>query len=207
MHQFRKVTQITDSHCGPAVLEMLLDAVGVQTSQSAITRAAGIERVIQERGARIDQLALACSKIAPDMAFWYKYHASLDDILHVLDRGYIVAVEWQGIFYQSLSEQEKHDDNDTGHYSIITHYDPLRQSLIIVDPYKEFVNQDRILDVPTFLNRWWDVNEIELDNDDDEDDEGEIITRKDEQLLFFVTPDSELFSYENGFKQYVSIED
>lgn len=197
----RQITQISEHHCGPAVIEMLLDAQGVQVSQAAITRAAGVTATIQTHGSRVDQLAKAVSQVAPHLLFWYKYRASIDDIKQVLNRGYGVAVEWQGIFYETLEEQLRHGDQDAGHYSIVSHYDDQTDQLVIVDPYLDFVDRDRIISAADFLERWWDDNEVT------DEDTGRSRFQRDEQLLFFVTPETENFAVEDGFKQYVSLDE
>src|SRR3989344_59119 len=94
---FRKITQISEHHCGPAVLAMLLDALQVTTTQEEIAQAAGAANAINVHGMRVDQLGLACSRIAPHAQFWYKHSASLDDIRFLLSRGFGVGVEWQGL--------------------------------------------------------------------------------------------------------------
>ena len=103
--QIHQVIQISESHCGPAVIEMLLDAIGVKWTQAEITRAAGVEDTIEEDGTRIDQLARAVGQLAPQAQFWYKYYSSLSDIQYLLSRGYGVGVEWQGLFYDSEEEE------------------------------------------------------------------------------------------------------
>lgn len=194
-----RVQQMSESHCGPAVLQMLLDAVGVAVTQEAITRAANAEDTIEEHGVNVDQLALACTRLAPHMQFWYKFRSSLDDLRTVLHAGYVVGVEWQGLFYETAAEEAEDEDEDFGHYSVVSAFDEARQALIIVDPYKDFSDQDRILDASAFLYRWWDTNEVRHP-----------VTRRryireDKQLLFFVTPQTEDFSPEHGFKRYASV--
>lgn len=195
--QVRRIQQISEHHCGPAVIQMLLNALGVFSTQEEITRRAGAETTIDELGTRIDQLAQASKVIAPQMQFWYKYHASLDDIRYLLRRGYAVAVEWQGLFYQSEEEEqeEAEEGDDHGHYSIITYIDDENHLLIIVDPYKDFAGQDRIFEISKFLPRWWDINEVI-----DPYTNKKIIIR-DEQALFFITPQNEEFPPELGFQR------
>ena len=41
------------------------------------------------------------------------------------------------------------DDDDYGHYSIIAHIDKAKDELIVVDPYKDFVDQSRIVKMST----------------------------------------------------------
>lgn len=192
--------QITDSHCGPAVLQMMLAALGVSVSQEEITRAAEVQDTIEEDGTRIDQLALACSRLAPHTTFWYKYESSLKDIRYLLRTGYIVGVEWQGLFYDSEEEEDDDDDDDDhGHYSIISHVDDTSQQLIMVDPYKDFAYQDRIMPIDTFLRRWWDTNEIPHPSGVGTQSVTDI------RMLFFVTPMSVDFPPERGFKRYMNI--
>lgn len=194
--KLQRFQQISESHCGPAVIQMLLNATGLFVTQEAIAAAAGVEQTIEERGTRVDQLALATSKVAPHLSFWYKYHSTIEDILYVLNRGYGVGVEWQGLFYKTLEEQQENDDGEAGHYSIISYLDEELEQLILVDPYKDFANQNRILPISTFLQRWWDTNDII------EPFTGQKRTIVDEQLLFFITPASEYFPMEEGFKEY-----
>jgi len=55
--RLRWIQQITENHCGPAVLQMLLENIGVNASQQEITEAAGATHTIETLGTRVDQLA------------------------------------------------------------------------------------------------------------------------------------------------------
>lgn len=57
-----------------------------------------------------------------------------------------------------------------------------KDELIIVDPYKDFVDQNRIIKISLFEKRWWDYNEVK------DLETGKIISKKDEQLFFVVVP-------------------
>lgn len=198
----RHIEQLTDDHCGPAVLEMLLEAVGIEVTQEQVVEVLGVEDTIEEHGTRVDQLGEACKILAPEVNFWYKYRASLDDIRRLLSYGYAVGVEWQGLFYDSEEEEEEPDDDTTyGHYSIVTFIDDDHQQMIIVDPYKDFADQDRIFPIKTFLRRWWDTNEIR------DPFSGRRRYVDDEQLLFFIAPKGVEFSPHYGFKRYTSKEE
>jgi hypothetical protein len=100
-------------------------------------------------------------------------------------------VEWQGLF-----EDMDDDDDDYGHYSIIANIDQAKDELIVVDPYKDFVDQSRIIKMSTFLNRWWDFNEVK------DPETGEKTFKKDEQLFFVVAPLSVTFPAELGMQSY-----
>jgi len=60
--------------------------------------------------------------------------------------------------------------------------DTAKGELIVVDPYKDFADQDRILKISTFLKRWWDDNEVK------DPQTGKIVYKRDEQLFFVVAP-------------------
>lgn len=190
----RQIQQIDEEHCGPAVLQMLLESVGVIAGQHVITEMAGVEDIIAEHGVRVDQLALACNQIAPQVQFWYKYKANVQDLKVVLDKGYGVGVEWKGLFYES--EEEEEADGDYGHYAIVEHIDFEYAEIILVDPYKDFYGKRRLLPLDMFIRRWWDTNEL---TDPVTNRKYEI---KDEQVMFMVTPLNEEFPPENKFKRF-----
>jgi hypothetical protein len=190
--RLRWIQQITENHCGPAVLEMLLENIGVTVSQQEITEAAGATHTIETHGTRVDQLARAVQQLVPIARLWFKERASLDDILYVLeDAKYPVGVEWQGLF-----EDMDDDDEDYGHYSIVAHIDKAREELIIVDPYKDYIDQNRIIRISTFQERWWDFNEVK------DPQTGEKTFKKDEQLFFVVVPLAVSFPAELGMQSY-----
>src|SRR5919106_6617700 len=128
--RLRRIQQISENHCGPAVLQMLLENIGVNVSQEEITEAAGAIHTIETHGTRVDQLAKAVQELAPIAKLWFKEKASPDDLEYVLDTcKFPVGVEWQGLF-----EDMDGDDEDYGHYSIISHIDKAKDELIVVDP-------------------------------------------------------------------------
>jgi hypothetical protein len=190
--RLRRIQQITENHCGPAVTQMLLENIGVNVSQEEITEAAGATRTIETHGTRVDQLAKAVQELAPIAKLWYKEKASVEDLEFVLDEcKYPVGVEWQGLFADMDA-----DDDDYGHYSIIAHIDKAKDEIIVVDPYKDFIDQSRIVKMGLFLDRWWDFNEVK------DLQTGEKTFKKDEQLFFVVTPLSITFPAELGMQSY-----
>jgi ABC-type bacteriocin/lantibiotic exporter with double-glycine peptidase domain len=190
--RLRWIQQITENHCGPAVLQMLLENIGVNASQQEITEAAGATHTIEALGTRVDQLAKAVQELVPIARLWYKEKADLDDILFVLEEAkYPVGVEWQGLF-----EDMDGDDDDYGHYSIIAHIDKAKDELIIVDPYKDYIDQNRIIKISTFQDRWWDFNEVK------DPQTGEKTFKKDEELFFVVVPLAVSFPAELGMQAY-----
>lgn len=190
--RLRWIEQISENHCGPAVIQMLLENIGVNVSQEEITEAAGATYTIARHGTRVDQLAKAVSQLAPGARLWYKERAAPDDLQYVLDIcKFPVGVEWQGLF-GDIDE----DDDDYGHYSVVAHIDPLKDELIVVDPYKDFVDQNRILKMSVFLKRWWDYNQVK------DLRTGKKVFKKDEQLFFVVAPLEVSFPAELGMQSF-----
>ena len=124
-----------------------------------------------------------------------QYRRTLDSLLdlqYVRDEGkYPAGMEWQGLF-DAMDEY----DEDCGHYSLLAHIDTAKDELIIVDPYKDFVDQNRIIKVSTFLNRWWDFNEV------NDPETGKKEFKKDEQLFFVVVPLAVTFPIDLGMQAY-----
>jgi ABC-type bacteriocin/lantibiotic exporter with double-glycine peptidase domain len=192
----RRIKQISEHHCGPAVVQMLLENIGVKASQREITRAAGAERTIARNGTRVDQLARAVQELAPGAKLWYKEFASEQDLLYVLEQcKFPVGVEWQGMFEDDLGLDED-DSGDYGHYSIIAHIDQAKGELIVMDPYKDFADRNRIIKTSTFLRRWWDYNEIK------DPQTGKRTYKKDEQLFFVIAPREVSFPLELGMNSF-----
>ena len=176
--RLRWIQQITENHCGPAVIQMLLENIGVTVSQEEITEAAGATLTIESHGTRVDQLAKAVHTLAPHAKLWHKEKSSFEDLEYVLnEKKFPVGVEWQGLF-----GDEDEDDEDNGHYSVLAHINKAKDELIIVDPYKDFVDQNRIIKISLFEKRWWDFNEVK------DLETGEKTFKKDEQLFFVVAP-------------------
>lgn len=153
-----RVCQISEYHCGPAVLEMLLAQRGVRADQARLTELAEIQATISVHGARVDQLARAVERLREGVCLWRKTEASVDDLVAVVRRYRTAAgVEWQG-FFEASEEDEDFDEADYGHYSIVTRVDLRRNRLTMRDPYSEFCPEDRVFAIDWFTRRWWDVN-------------------------------------------------
>lgn len=200
--QVHQITQISEAHCGAAVLQMLLETMGVTTDQNTIVAAARAEDSIEEHGLRVDQIATAANRIAPHLTFWYKYYSSLEDLKYLLAKNIAIGVEWQGLFYQSLEEEAADGEGgDFGHYSVVSFYDEELQQIVLVDPYKDFAQQNRVFELDFFLERWWDTNEIthELTG------KKEII--EDNRVLFFLTNSEENINQNMGFKHFNLIDE
>jgi hypothetical protein len=183
-HQ-QRFQQISESHCGPAVIQMMLSDLGIEVSQEQVAEAGGATSLIDMHGMRIDQLALAVRRLSTQVIFYYKDHATIDDLVRIVtDYRHPAGVEWQGVFEDedaarldrankawsenwhalpsetSLPMDSESQDTDYGHYSLVTRAIRRRRELIIADPYKDFFTQARIFDFSEFEARWYDYNEV-----------------------------------------------
>lgn len=172
---------------------MLLSNLGVELTQEAIAEAGGATTLIEMNGMRIDQLARAVRKLAPQLRFWYKDKSSIQELAALVTQyRYPVGVEWQGVFEDPEEEGTEPGENETadtdyGHYSVVTHVDLEKQELIIADPYKDFIAQDRIFSLTEFEQRWYDINDVP----DPSSDSPKRI--EDYHMLFIVTEADETF--------------
>ncbi len=193
-----RFTQISESHCGPAVIQMLLANLGIEVSQEAIAEAGGATQLIELNGMRVDQLNQAVHKLAPQACFWYKDKASIQDLITLVEEyNYPVGVEWQGDFDTEVEEEGEDNssetgDDDYGHYSIVTAVRPDKGVLVIDDPYKDFRNQDRIFTIQEFERRWYDFNEVT------DPKTGKSRYVEDYHMLFLVTDKEENWPKELG---------
>jgi hypothetical protein len=184
-HQDRFI-QMGESHCGPAVIQMLLHNLGIEVTQEAVAEAGGASDLIEQYGMRVDQLARAVRQLAPQTCFWYKDHSTVEELVRiVVDFDYPVGIEWQGFFENTLEEETQ--DGDYGHYSVVTMADSKNRKLVIVDPYKDFQSQDRIFTFEFFMSRWWDTN----DYPDRLTEKKHLV--EDRQMMFMITPNEVTF--------------
>ena len=190
----QRFTQISELHCGPAVVQMLLGNLGIEVGQEQVAAAGGAAEMIEENGMRVDQMAIAVRALVPQVEFWWKEQATLNDLALLIHRyRYPVGVEWQGLFEED--ELAETGDSDYGHYSVVTHMDRRKRELIIADPYKDFIAQDRIFSFEFFDRRWWDYNEV-IDVQT-----GQTKLVKDDHLLFILTPLTSTFPIRLGMKR------
>ena len=97
--QVNRICQITELHCGPAVIQMLLSNLGLSVTQEEVAEAGEAAGRIELHGMRVDQLALAVQRLAPATQFWYKKNSKLEDLITLItEYKYPVGVEWQGVF-------------------------------------------------------------------------------------------------------------
>ena len=155
------VAQKTYSHCGPAVLQLLFSYLQRKVTQDEIAEAAGVAHSIVRDGIRPLQLARAVEVLEPDLEFWFRQETSLDDLSRLLhDYHWPVAVNWQGLFYDTIEEQEQKQglvNDDDGHYSVVIDIDIQAKTIMMRDPFPEYAATPRQIPLQWFETRWWDA--------------------------------------------------
>jgi ABC-type bacteriocin/lantibiotic exporter with double-glycine peptidase domain len=197
------VEQKWDAFCGPAVLAMLLSQHGVILEQHAIPKAAHVSaKQIDDLGMRLDQLALAVRKLAPNYTLWAKRHATFED-LHLFVNTYRLAcgVEWQ----EKTSEEELEDLKkegvdpekiDMGHYSVVTGIDMEAKKLTLQNPSYYAHKKEQVFSIDEFESRWFDTNQLEKDAPEEAQE-----WIDDNHVLFLVAPKAMSFPESIGIKK------
>jgi hypothetical protein len=183
-----RTTQISIYACGPATLEMLFSFVGLKVTQTGLIRSIRAGNKIKQYGIDVKDMAKAANiKAKKKFTFWKKEHSTIVNKYH-----YPVGVEWQGVFYEN-------EDEDSGHYGVVTKVDKKLGFLRIADPYFNgyfhFHGTDRKFKISEFKKKWWDVNEVKI--------AGRIKTRtiKDVRMMFLITPVGETWPKKLGMKK------
>jgi hypothetical protein len=189
---------------------MLLSNLGIDVSQESVAEAGGAKDLIELNGMRVDQLAQAVLQLAPQVRFWFKENSTLEELILIVSHyRYPVGVEWQGLFEDFDDDEEveegeddeeeddsESEDDDYGHYSIITHIDRRKRQLIVADPYKDYISQDRIFSFWEFEERWWDTNEVINPKT------GRSRLKEDYHMMFILTPKRTIFPLKLGMNRY-----
>lgn len=158
--KMRRVKQTTPFHCGPAVLEMLASFYRISLTQDEIVQAAGAAQKIKTRGVTVEELAESTKKLAPKLSFWYKRYGTIGELSQIINTfKHPVGVEWQGVFDYDDEEIEEDEDDDPGHYGVITKINTHQNIVMIADPDKHYAGRDRRFTVLGFERRWWDINQ------------------------------------------------
>ena len=101
----KRVTQRTDSHCGPAVLEVLASFVGFEIDQDEFVDVLSIANKLPTHGMNIGEMGRSVGKLLPNLQFWYKHNSSLNDLSQMVNNfRFPAGVEWQGVFYEDEDE-------------------------------------------------------------------------------------------------------
>jgi hypothetical protein len=181
------VKQETDSHCGPATLQLLFSHLKADFTQGQIVKAAGIKGFIRKHGSRPKQLAKAVTVLMPGYELLFKNNASSGDLVRlVAEQQWPVAVNWQGLFYEKPEEEKQAElerlPGFNGHYSVVVDVDAAADRIVIADPYFEFADRPRQFSLSWFEKRWWDRVQ------DTNPKTGEITFTTTNKFLFLIAP-------------------
>lgn len=188
------VNQKTPSHCGPAVMQMLLSYLKVKTTQDEVVAAGKVQRRIRQYGMRPDMMATALKSLSPKHALWFKQNATMADIATLIEKYKTpVGINWQGLFYHTaLEEKLSGSKSDRGHYSIIVGINKKHTQIAILDPYHDHQANPRIFSYRWFYRRWWDyVTEPDKKT-------GKSKRHDTKRLIFIITPKTAEFPKEMG---------
>jgi len=182
----KRVRQRTDSHCGPAVLEMLLSELGIFITQEKFVDAMNVEHKLKHHGMTVTELGDSVKRMVPTVNFWYRRGATTKTLNHLVNKYKVpVGVEWQGIF-------GKASDGDDGHYAVITRIHPETNIVWRADPFGKFAGKDTRMSLKRFVKRWWDFNEVVNPKT------GRISHIRDHCMVFIVIPKRKTFPRELG---------
>lgn len=172
MKTFKRVRQKTGSYCGPAVFEMLVSSYGLDLDQESLVDAGEARSTIMKVGMQLPKLAQGLSKLYPDLRVWKKNDAKIGDLTTILTKGYVVAVDWQGVFdgdeYGDDEEEGRWEGllekfsglpelkGTQGHYSVVLEVNEKKGYVKMADPYGHFAGKDRFISIWEFEDRWWD---------------------------------------------------
>jgi len=188
--------QKTDSHCGPAVVKALLGFHKIEVNQDDVVNSGRVRTTIMKKGMRPTQIALAVKSLGQGLNFWYKQNATsrdLEKLIHIYKIP--VAVNWQGLFFDSVKEEKvKNIIEDRGHYSIVIDINIQKDEIMIDDPFAEYFAIPRIFSYKWFRSRWWDKDEVIKRSTNERN------VLKTKKLIFVITPKNVKFPQSLGMK-------
>jgi hypothetical protein len=186
----KRVRQIDVYSCGPAVISALFSFLGIKVSQRKVITSLRAQNKIKSTGLNMKDLAKASNAIGKkEFVFWKKAGGKISELEAIINKyKFPVAVEWQGVFYED-------EDEDNGHYGIITVIDKKAGFLRMADPFLKFAGVDRRFRIKDFEKRWWDENEIRIS--------GTSKTRvlADKRMMFVITPAGATWPKKLGMKK------
>ncbi|HCQ31632.1 TPA: hypothetical protein DIU27_04610 [Candidatus Collierbacteria bacterium] len=166
-----RARQETGSYCGPAVMQMLVSSLGLSMDQETLIDACKARKTVMREGIPLNDLSKGLQEMYPELDVWWKSEATIEDIQNLLDNGYFVGVDWQGIF----SGDEYGDDEvnkwgdfwnkiigapevkgEQGHYCVALEVNKKKGYLRFADPYGHYAGKDRFVALWEFEERWWD---------------------------------------------------
>lgn len=131
--------------CGPAVIQMALEAGGINKTQSEISK-----DVYKPWWGTTQQIMLAyLSRFFKVVN--YKHDATFKDVSTHLKLGHIVILDW----WDNIDEKQ----SEGGHYSIAINYDHKLRAVTLADPSNERPGIWTIAD-SEFNKKWYDTLDV-----------------------------------------------
>jgi hypothetical protein len=208
--ELKRVKQLTGSYCGPAVFEMLVSGLGVDLNQESMIDSCNVRASVMKVGVPLAVLSHGLKRLYPDLRVWMKNEGTIEDISVLLENGYFVAVDWQGVFnadeyHDDVNESiwEKYKDKlvktpiltgDQGHYCIVLEVNTKKGYLRFADPYGHYVGKDRFIAIWEFEERWWDDRMVV-------DEAGKKVRVVENKLMFIVTQKEDVRPVELGMME------
>lgn len=185
-----RIKQIDVYSCGPAVISALYSFLGIKVSQRKVISSLRAKNRIKTDGLNVKDLARASNAIGmKKFIFWKKTGGRISDLDTAVNKHkFPVGVEWQGVFYED-------EDEDNGHYGIITEIDKKSGNLRMADPFTKFAGVDRRFRIKDFEKRWWDENEIRVSGTT------RPRTLTDNKMMFVITPSGVTWPKKLGMKK------
>ncbi len=135
-----------DGWCGPAVLKMVLSAVGIDKSQAEIVA----DTNISWWGVDASIMIAYLSRFFSDLGFLTG--AAVEDIEKHLQAGHFVIVDW----WDDLTDDP--NDPPDGHYSIVNSINREQGTVKLIDPSSRGIWDMKISD---FEDRWYDCLDVD----------------------------------------------
>lgn len=183
----KRTVQISSFYCGPAVLEMLLSHLDINTDQKELVLSIHADQKTNKHGMTIGEMAFAVKHNFPQIQFWYKNHGTINDMDKIIYKyKHPVGIEWRGLFdFEDIVEED--DDVNPGHYSLVTGINLTNNEICILDPEQHYAGRERLLNITDFETRWWDINSVFNPVTHKQD------TYSDHHMLFIITQCNEDF--------------
>src|SRR5258708_32663034 len=121
-------------------------------TQEEIVYSINVASKLDTHGVTVAELGEATRILFPNLHFWFKEHSNIADLNNIINKyKHPVAIEWQGIFLENR-------DDDNGDYSIVTHIDLDKNSLLKFDPYPPFPKRNKKVHITHAELKSWEQN-------------------------------------------------
>jgi hypothetical protein len=154
-----------------------VSGLALKLDQEEMVDAAGARKSVMTKGITLIDLAKGLRKLHPDLVVWGRTNSTIEELQKLREAGYLVAVDWQGIFTADEYGDDEYDrwgelwDKITGapilkggqgHYCVALEVNIKKGYLKFADPYGHYAGKNRFVALWEFEERWWD-DRIDID--------------------------------------------